>query len=191
MAWREGRKKSGGFSLDLRLTPQDRTGGPPNERAGGRAEPARRRRESSPPRQPKKRKSGKRRSGFTRIVYWGFVLALWGVIAGIGALGLDRRASAADPVAGNSQAPAVGPDPRRERRDARDARRHGRRRGAAAGIAGLRAEGVRRHRGPPLLFALRRRSARHHARAWSPTCCVAAPRKAARPSRSSSPRICS
>ncbi len=86
MAWREGRKKSGGFSLDLRLTPQDRTGGPPNERAGGRAEPARRRRESSPPRQPKKRKSGKRRSGFTRMVYWGFVLLLWGVIAGIGAL---------------------------------------------------------------------------------------------------------
>src|SRR5271165_6262247 len=82
MAWREGRKKSGGVSLDLRLTPADRTGGPPK----GRVEPARRRRDSRPQRQPKKRKSGggKGRSGFTRIVYWGFVLALWGVIAGIG-----------------------------------------------------------------------------------------------------------
>ncbi|HZC57498.1 MAG TPA: transglycosylase domain-containing protein [Xanthobacteraceae bacterium] len=87
MAWREGRKRAGGgggSSLDLRLTPADRTGGP----VKGRAETDRRRRESSTPREPKKRKGGSksRRSGFGRLFYWGFVLALWGVIAGIGAL---------------------------------------------------------------------------------------------------------
>ena len=44
--------------------------------------------------------------------------------------GLDRHPSAADPVAGNPQAAALGSDPRRQRRDAGHARRHGRRRGA-------------------------------------------------------------
>src|SRR3984885_7203877 len=82
MAWREGRKKSGGFSLDLRLTPQDRTGGPPK----GRADTGRPRRESSPAPKRKTSKGSKGRSGFRRIFYWGFVLALWGVIAGIGVL---------------------------------------------------------------------------------------------------------
>ncbi len=87
MAWREGRKQAqeskSASSLDLRLTPADRTGGP----VKGRADTGRRRRESSQPREPKKRKTGsKGRSGFGRIFYWGFVLALWGVIAGIGAL---------------------------------------------------------------------------------------------------------
>ncbi len=82
MAWREGRKRAGGSSLDVRLTPQDRTGGP----VKGRADTGRRRRDSTPPREPKKRKSGKGRSGFGRIIYWGFVLALWALIAGIGAL---------------------------------------------------------------------------------------------------------
>jgi penicillin-binding protein 1A len=87
MAWREGRKRAqdskSASSLDLRLTPADRTGGP----VKGRADTGRRRRDSSPPREPKKRKTGsKGRSGFGRIFYWGFVLALWGVIAGIGVL---------------------------------------------------------------------------------------------------------
>ena len=41
---------------------------------------------------------------------------------------------------------------------------HGRRRGAVARIAGLCAERFHRHRGSPLLFALRGRSARHRAR---------------------------
>jgi penicillin-binding protein 1A len=82
MAWREGRKRAGSSSLDVRLTPQDRTGGP----VKGRADTGRRRRDSTPPREPKKRKSGKGRSGFGRIIYWGFVLALWALIAGIGAL---------------------------------------------------------------------------------------------------------
>ena len=114
-----------------------------------------------------------------RLIYWGAVLALVGDHRGDRRAGLDRHPPAADPVAGNSQAPALGPDPRRQRRDACHARRHGRRRGAAARIAGLRAEGLHRHRGPPLLFASRRRSVGHHARASSPTCCAAAPRKAA------------
>jgi penicillin-binding protein 1A len=91
MAWREGRKRSGGpgaglgarLGLDLRLTPADRTGGPVKTRA----DTSRRRRDSAPPRESKKRKrSGQGRFGFGRLIYWGFVLALWGVIAGIGAL---------------------------------------------------------------------------------------------------------
>ncbi len=84
MVWRAGRKRAGGgFSLDLRLSPTDRTGGPPQ----GRTATGRRRREPSPPRESRRRKSsGKSRSGFGRIVYWAFVLALWGVIAGIGVL---------------------------------------------------------------------------------------------------------
>jgi penicillin-binding protein 1A len=92
MAWREGRKRSGGAqqrsgadqSFDLRLRREDRIGGPPSARSGS----PRRRRDPSPPRETKKRKRGGsgRRSGFGRIIYWGFVLALWAFIAGIGAL---------------------------------------------------------------------------------------------------------
>ncbi len=60
-----------------------------------------------PPREPKKRKrGGKRRSGFGRIIYWGFVLALWAPDRRHRHAGLDRHPSAADPVARNSQAPA-------------------------------------------------------------------------------------
>jgi penicillin-binding protein 1A len=81
MAWREGRKGTGGASLDLRLRPEDRSGGPPK----GRADTERRRRD--PLREKKKRRrSAKRRSGFGRLFYWGFVLSLWALIAGIGAL---------------------------------------------------------------------------------------------------------
>mgnify|MGYP002401766949 CR=1 FL=1 len=85
MAWREGRKRAGKAGFDLRLTPADRAAGP----AKTRAATSRRRPESPPPRESKPRKSkgrGKSRSGFGRLVYWGFVLALWGVIAGIGGL---------------------------------------------------------------------------------------------------------
>jgi penicillin-binding protein 1A len=83
MAWRQsGRKRApGDASLDLRLKPQDRTGGPPKPPP----DRSRRRREDAP-RQPRKRRAGKRRSGFGRLLYWGFVLALWVLIAGIGAL---------------------------------------------------------------------------------------------------------
>jgi len=71
MAWRGGRKRAG-ESFDLRLWPDDRVGGPPKGRNIGR--PGRRR---------ARRKS---RSFLGRMIYWGLVLTLWGVIAGIGTL---------------------------------------------------------------------------------------------------------
>jgi len=84
MAWRQGRRKQAeGF--DLRLRPQDRIGGPPKARAGS----GRRQRDADTPpapRAPRKKRGGGRRSGFGRIVYWGAVLALWAIIAGIGVL---------------------------------------------------------------------------------------------------------
>jgi penicillin-binding protein 1A len=65
------------------MRPEDRTGGPPPAR--GRAETSRTRR--GPPREKRKRKrSGKRRFGIGRLVYWGCVLSLWVLIAGIGTL---------------------------------------------------------------------------------------------------------
>jgi penicillin-binding protein 1A len=85
MAWRQtGNKRApGAGSLDVRLRPQDRTGGPP----ASRSESTRRRRDEEPPRQPRKRgRKAKRRSGFGRLIYWGAVLSLWAVIAGIGVL---------------------------------------------------------------------------------------------------------
>ena len=85
MAWREGRKRSGGADgFDLRLRPADRIGGPVKTRAND----GRGRRDTSAPRQPKPKKRGTRngRSAFGRLIYWGFVLSLWALIAGIGAL---------------------------------------------------------------------------------------------------------
>ncbi len=83
MAWRQGRKQaSGGAKLDVRLSPEDRVGGTPASRG-----PSRRRRDSETPRKAKKRnRGGKQRSGIGRMIYWGAVLALWVVIAGIGAV---------------------------------------------------------------------------------------------------------
>ena len=97
-------------------------------------------------------------------VYWGAVLGLWGAIAAVGAWRLGRRASAADPGAGNSEAAADHPDHRPRRQRAGDPRRNGRRQCRAEGPAALSAEGLHRHRGPPVLFALRRRPHRHPAR---------------------------
>ena len=88
MAWRRqaGRKRAPDAGvLDLRLRPQDRTGGPPAARGDG----GRRRRDSAPPRETRKRRrgrGGKGRSGIGRLIYWGAVLALWAVIGGIGTL---------------------------------------------------------------------------------------------------------
>jgi penicillin-binding protein 1A len=88
MAWRRqvGRKRAPDAArLDLRLRPQDRTGGPP----AARGDAGRRRRDDAPPREPRKRRrgrGGKGRSGVGRLIYWGAVLALWAVIAAIGAL---------------------------------------------------------------------------------------------------------
>ena len=83
MAWREGRKRTGGSSLDVRLRPEDRNGGPPQKRT----DTGRRRRDAAPSREtPKRKRKGKSRSALGRLFYWAFVLALWAVIAGIGAL---------------------------------------------------------------------------------------------------------
>ena len=71
--------------LDLRLRPQDRTGGPLKARGDGSR---RRRKGASPPQKTRSRRGGggKRRSALGRLFYWGAVLTLWVVIAGIGAL---------------------------------------------------------------------------------------------------------
>jgi penicillin-binding protein 1A len=88
MAWRRegGRKRAPDAArLDLRLRPQDRTGGPP----APRADASRRRREESQPRtqsKPRRGGRGKGRSGIGRLFYWVVVLALWAVIAAIGTL---------------------------------------------------------------------------------------------------------
>jgi penicillin-binding protein 1A len=79
------RRASDGASLDVRLRPQDRVGGP----AKNRGETSRRRRDEDPPRTPSKKRrggGGKGRSGFGHVIYWGAVLALWAVIAAIGTL---------------------------------------------------------------------------------------------------------
>jgi penicillin-binding protein 1A len=87
MAWRRaagGKRAPDAARLELRLRPQDRTGGPPVTRGDG----GRRRRDGAPPRGKSKRRSGggKSRSGIARLIYWGAVLALWAVIAAIGTL---------------------------------------------------------------------------------------------------------
>ena len=87
MAWRQGSRKRAGDagSFDVRLRPQDRVGGPPKARGGGGG-----RRASSFRLFPKRKRgagkgsgkgSGKSRLRIGRVIYWGAVLALWGVIA--------------------------------------------------------------------------------------------------------------
>src|SRR5580658_4510452 len=82
MAWGQGGRKRarGTASLELRLRPQDRVGGAP----GGRS--SRRSRDEEGPRQTRVRSGGgkKGRSGFGRLIYWGAVVALWLLIAGVG-----------------------------------------------------------------------------------------------------------
>ena len=70
-----------GARLELRLRPQDRTGGPPS----GRSDGSRRRRDDFAPREVRKRRrSGGRRSALGSLIYWGAVLAVWALIAAIG-----------------------------------------------------------------------------------------------------------
>src|SRR5689334_3306585 len=104
MAWREGRKRGGGASLDdLDLSPEDRVGAPsesPNKSPARKpaASPSRRRQHSDDDADPPGRRRRKRKtkregsgSGWRRVVvrrtfYWGAVLALWALIAAIGML---------------------------------------------------------------------------------------------------------
>ena len=91
MAWREGRKRGGGSSLDLDLSPEDRLDAPaeiPNKnRRKPAPSPSRRHRRGRDDPSPRKRKrGGKRRVLLRRTLYWGTVLALWALIAGIGML---------------------------------------------------------------------------------------------------------
>jgi len=81
MAWQgAGRRRARNAArLDLRLRPQDRTGGPP----AGRGDGSRRRRDA-PRDQRKRSRSRARRVTFGRMLYWGAVLALWAIIAAIG-----------------------------------------------------------------------------------------------------------
>src|ERR1700728_1417721 len=70
--------------LDLRLRPQDRTGGPLKGHGDNRR---RRRKDPSPPQKTKPRRGGgKGRSALGRLLYWVAVLMLWAVIAVIGAV---------------------------------------------------------------------------------------------------------
>jgi len=103
MAWREGRKRARGASLDLELTPEDRVGASaeaPNQSPARK--PAPRRQRSDDDAGPRgagkttrkrraKSKRERKRSGWRgallrRSFYWGAVLALWAIIAGIGML---------------------------------------------------------------------------------------------------------
>jgi len=89
MAWRE-RRKRGSASLDLDLSPED-DGGAPSEAPSKSpkkpaASPSRRRRGGAEASPRKRKRGGKRRVVLRRTLYWGAVLALWALIAGIGML---------------------------------------------------------------------------------------------------------
>ena len=176
--------------LDLRPDPRDRPGGAPEERHvkrdpdkrrpavarerrttdDERAAPLRGRAEDERRAQNGKVKRGRsgggsrRRSGLGRLLYWMVVLGLWAAIAAGWHDCLGGGPFAADPVAGSAETSARHPDPRSRRKDARDPRRNGRRRGSAQGAAEISSAGVPRHRGSPVLPAFRHRSHRRDAR---------------------------
>jgi penicillin-binding protein 1A len=86
MAWREGRKRAGEPSFDVRPLPPDRTGGTGRGTAK-RSTFGRWRSSEGTARQTRKANwGGRRRSLLGRAFYWGAVLALWGVVAVIGVL---------------------------------------------------------------------------------------------------------
>jgi len=84
MAGRNGSKRAGDADgLALRVSPEDRVGGPPKARDTAR----RPRTEAAPRPKKKKRRSsgaGKGRAGIGRWFYWAAVLALWSIICAIG-----------------------------------------------------------------------------------------------------------
>ena len=114
---------------------------------------------------PKRRRGGKRRSASAALFYWGVVLALWALIAGIGTLvwiGIHL------PPIQSLEIPKRPPSVLILGDNGATLATRGDMGGAAvplARIAGLRAQRLHRHRGPPLLFALRHRSAGASARA--------------------------
>ena len=93
MAWRQGRKKRGGPSLDFELSPSDRVGAQDDDPGESQAErPAKkpvnralraRRSDGAPARKLGKR-TRKSHAMLRRTVYWGAVLARWALIAGLG-----------------------------------------------------------------------------------------------------------
>jgi len=92
MAWREGRKRGGSADFDLDA-PEEHIGAPserPSKSPAKKSErkPASpRRRNRSRDESPRRNRKGTGRRGLLgRTIYWGAVLALWGVIAGIGVL---------------------------------------------------------------------------------------------------------
>jgi penicillin-binding protein 1A len=96
MAWREGRKRGGSASLDdLDLSPEDRADTPSEKprhhsdddgEPPGSDKPAKRRRKRKSKAKRERTRAGKRRVLVRRAAYWGAVLALWALIAGIGFL---------------------------------------------------------------------------------------------------------
>ena len=99
MAWREGRKRARSASLDLELTPEDRVGAQSLARHSVPSTRRQRNDDDADPRGPgrltrrrkSKSKRERKRSGWRgvllrRTLYWGAVLALWAIIAGIGML---------------------------------------------------------------------------------------------------------
>ena len=91
MAWRQAKRKptqssaKDAANLDLRLRPQDRTGGPPPTRG----EAGRHRRGDVPQRGTARRRrgsGGNGRFGLGRLIYWAVVLALWAAIGAVGLL---------------------------------------------------------------------------------------------------------
>ena len=104
MGKRRDTSREGAAALDVRLTPDDRTTAPADARkrkaaearedAGTDERRARRvaRSDTAAPRKPKAGGGGgrdmKRRGfGFGRLIYWGFVFSIWGVIALAGVFG--------------------------------------------------------------------------------------------------------
>jgi len=92
MAWRERRKRGGSADFDLDA-PEEHIGAPserPSKSPAKKSErkPASpRRRNRSRDESPRRNRKGTGRRGLLgRTIYWGAVLALWGVIAGIGVL---------------------------------------------------------------------------------------------------------
>ena len=128
----------------------------------------------------KRRSKSAGRSRIGRLFYWSAVLGLWAAIAIVGVV---IWVGAHLPAIQSLEIPKRPPTIQIVGLDGSvlaTPRRNGRQQCRAEGFAALSAEGLHRHRGPPLLFALRRRSRRHRARRGGQRACTAACRRAAR-----------